>query len=528
MNSLYQHYLLIGLDQYALNFGQQYSLNTLILILPETILLLGLIVLVFNLGTGSNSITKEALLNSTRNASYCVLYVVFITLVCQFGNVFRLNLGAVSTTNYQIFQSTYSINFYTQGLKMLILLILFILYQYLQTALLSKHTINAGELPLLLHITVFLTFIIISCEHYAILLLALEGFSLTLYILTTIDRSYWGIVAAVKYFTFGTLGSILLFWGVAHYYALFPNLLYKSLTIASEYAVLNNWVSIESSYNFASTSILLGLLIKLGAAPIHQWVPDVYSGSLLLITALFATLVKVIIFSLFCFFAAAAQTTTLIVVFGVCSLIVGGFSTLRQTEIKRFLAYSSISHVGFLLIGDLASSYVYLLTYLCSSLLFFSVLLSVRLNNNELIYLADLRLIKKSGLWNTFLLVISLASMAGLPPFSGFFGKFLVWTSLVEDIYLYNNYDSYLFLITSIALTLITIFYYTRLIVYIYVSNDNEPVANVGIGRHNAVQTGLGILVTFWLFFQPKTLTIVTYLNYININTYYAKINPTR
>jgi NADH-quinone oxidoreductase subunit N len=158
------------------------------------------------------------------------------------------------------------------------------------------------------------------------------------------------------------------------------------------------------------------------------------------------------------------------------SLFIGTILTLRQNEIKRFLAYSSITHVGFLLIADLTASYIYILTYLISSLLFFSVLLYLNYYNNEIIYLNDLCLIKKNNQSLPFLLVISLASMAGLPPFAGFYGKFLVWSNLIENIYLYNDLNSYLFLSLSLIFTLITIFYYMRIISYIYALNDSEFV----------------------------------------------------
>lgn len=518
MVSLYQQYILISLEQYTSNFGFQYNLITIFAILPEITLFLSLLLLIINLGNFYNFNNKLNLFYLIKQISYYSLHISLIILIIPFIWFYNFN-------NLQIFQNTYNINIYTQIIKIIIVVIALILYQYLNSFLRSKHITNICELPLLFHICIFLTFIIISCAHYAILLLALEGFSLTLYILTTIDRTYGGITASVKYFTFGTLGSILLFWGVAHYYALFPNLLYKSLIFVNEYAIINNLESTIVSYNFAGLAIILGLLIKLGAAPIHQWVPDVYGGSALIITALFTTIVKIIIFIIYCSVALYIEITPIIFVFGFCSLIIGSFVTIRQVEIKRFLAYSSISHVGFLLIGDLPSSYIYLITYVCASLLFFLVLFSIQSCNKELIYLTDLRLIKKSGLWNTFVLVISLASMAGLPPFSGFFGKFLIWSSLVEDIYLYNNFDSYFLLIVSVVLTLITIFYYMRLIVYIYVSNDNEIVQNTTTLEFNSTQVILVFIIVFWILLQPKIISIILYFNYILINTPYDLYN---
>jgi NADH-quinone oxidoreductase subunit N len=92
------------------------------------------------------------------------------------------------------------------------------------------------------------------------------------------------------------------------------------------------------------------------------------------------------------------ESSILVYTFAICSLVIGSFITVKQTEIKRFIAYSSIAQVGFILIGDLPAAYIYILTYICSSLLFFSIILSESLNNQEIIYLSDLRIIKKNSL----------------------------------------------------------------------------------------------------------------------------------
>jgi NADH-quinone oxidoreductase subunit N len=143
------------------------------------------------------------------------------------------------------------------------------------------------------------------------------------------------------------------------------------------------------------------------------------------ITAYFSVFVKCLLFLIFLKIAVHFNCDALAAQFSIISLAVGCFMSINQSEIKRLLAYSSIVHVGFLLMGDTASSLVYLTTYILSSLAIFAVLLNAEVAGSEIIYFNDLRYIRGSYL-NTATLVVAMASSAGLPPFAGFYGKFLV------------------------------------------------------------------------------------------------------
>jgi len=192
------------------------------------------------------------------------------------------------------------------------------------------------------------------------------------------------------------------------------------------------------------------------------------------ITAFFAIFVKFILFVVFLKVSSNFNCDSLLNQFIIFSLIVGCFMSINQTEIKRLLAYSSIVHVAFLFMGDATSSLLYLLTYAVSSLVLFSVLLFLQLGGKEVVYLNDLKFLRGAGLFPVGCVTVALASSAGLPPFAGFYGKFLVWSSLVEDIYLSNSIDSYYILFLSITISLITIFYYMRLIAYLFIGQDDQ------------------------------------------------------
>lgn len=494
-----------------LNIGS----GSLFLFYSDIMLYAGIIILLIVFGIAYKHKTILELHCIVSSLCKAIIMACTIILVLQLTLVNNFHLVSLLSNSYYA-------SVFTHVNKIILLLIAYFIFTYLSRLLISKHYLNAAELPLLLYISIVLATTIISSNQYAIILLALEGFSLTLYILTTIDRAQGGIIAAAKYFSFGTLGSVLLFWGVVHIYSFIPTL---SLDII-KVILMDSSNSIGNSLEFASSMILIGLLIKLGAAPLHQWVADVYAGSHLIITTYFSTFAKYIIFILLAVLALHFNNNNIINIFALLSLVIGTFMTVRQTEIKRFLAYSSITHVGFMLIGDIISSYVYILTYICSSLLFFSVLLFSQRNNKEFIYFSDISILKNNGLWSPMLLTVSLISMAGLPPFSGFYGKLLIWGSLIEDIYLFNDSSSYIILVVSIVLSLITIYYYIRVLVYVFVNDDysNLYCYTIASSTINTLavyqQQGLLLLIiTFWTFLQPGALTLVIHIwaSYFNI-----------
>lgn len=135
---------------------------------------------------------------------------------------------------------------------------------------------------------------------------------------------------------------------------------------------------------------------------------------------------KTVIFLVFLRLSARFNYDALTIQFAIISILVGCAMSLNQTEVKRLLAYSSVVHVGFLLMADASASLLYLFTYIISSLLIFFVLLETSIAGEELIYLNDFRYLRHNNAFNTTVMVAALASSAGLPPFAGFYGKFFV------------------------------------------------------------------------------------------------------
>lgn len=416
-------------------------------------------------------------------------------------------------------------NYYSHVMGLVFLIVLAGLHLFINSLMTSSTQISP-EVPVMTYLVACFAWALLDLQDFALFLVCLEGFSLTLYILATVGRLYGGISAAIKYFVFGTLGSILLYWGGISVFELTANM---NVTQLSE--LLNsNIESNESNYDLyskatlAQSFILFGFLIKLGAAPLHQWIADVYAGVPLFITAFYSIFVKLVLFILFLKFAINFASSKEIEFAALLSLIVGCFGTLRQVEIKRFLAYGSIAHTGYLLMGDLTATYVYLATYILASFVFFSVLLNIKLNNQEFTYLADLRFVgQSSNLLDRTILVVVLASMAGLPPFAGFYGKILVWTSLMEDIYMFNDTWSYVLLLANLLTSLIMMFYYMQVMNTLYVNDeqveDNVVTSDLRLSESSANSStittiqyfGVALLV-LWTFVMPQFLTTLNNL----------------
>lgn len=415
----------------------------------------------------------------------------------------------------------YSVQLYYSHVIGLVFLLILAGLHLFSVSVLSSSKQTSPEVALLAYLVACFGWVLLEVSNFALFLVCLEGFSLTLYILATTGRLYGGVSAAIKYFAFGTLGSIFLYWGALSIFELTATM---SATRLSDLVStdIEHGLSTLGTYSkaiLAQSLILGGFLIKLGAAPLHQWVADVYAGVPLFITAFYATFVKLVLFILFLGFATSFVSVKEVEFASLTSLVVGCFGTLRQVDVKRFLAYGSIAHTGYLLMGDLTATYTYLATYILASFLFFSVLLNTRLNGREIVHLSDLRFIGQSeNLLDRSILVIALASMAGLPPFGGFYGKMLVWISLMEDIYFFNDTWSYLLLTANLLTSLIMMFYYMRVMCILYV-NDESVEPNVVVAERGCDQElitsvqclGIALLV-LWTVFMPSFLTLLNQL----------------
>jgi NADH-quinone oxidoreductase subunit N len=480
-----------------------FNLFSLKYISSDLVLYAALPILLIHFGMSYSHKTSEKLLVESLKLSYAFVFLAFMLFVFQMAVVyFSSNIQYLS-----FLKDLYILDLFIVLSKFFMFVIWLSLHKFMRASVLLFKKQGVAEFPILSYLIFCFSIIIISSGNLAFLFISLEGFSLILYIMASIGRSYGGITAAVKYYIFGTAGSVLVLWGAVHLYEVSSSLSFKVFSfLSNSLDELPLYHPLIDKVEWASTSILIGLLIKLGVAPTHQWVPDVYAGVNIFVTSFYSIFIKFVLYMLFLYVSFQFVSNFEIEFAAALSLLIGCFGTLRQVEIKRFLAYGSITHIGFLLIGDYVASIIYLASYVLASLAFFSVLLSLRVNGSEFTYISDLRLIASSkSQWDRLIIVLSLASMAGLPPFAGFYGKMFIWVSLIEDIYCFNDIHSYVLLIVTLITSLIIIFYYIRLIVILYIGNENSSDL---VLLHQITESELGL----WNYSNILNIRVLQYM----------------
>lgn len=321
--------------------------------------------------------------------------------------------------------------------------------------------------------------LLVSSNDLLALYLAMELQSLSFYTLATLKRDDESSTeAGLKYFILGALSSGIFLFGVSLIYGLTGLTNFDSLNLFIFGIGLYSDSSVYSITGLLIGIIFIGIafLFKLAAAPFHMWVPDVYQGSPTSITALFAIVPKLAIFGVLIrlyldtFLGLMIQWQPLIIFCSIASMVIGSFGALNQSLIKRLLAYSAISHIGYVLIAfasgthtSLQALLIYMTIYMIMSIQSFSVLLSLRkkLNGKSINYLIELVSLSRTQpvLGATF--AISLLSLAGIPPLAGFFSKWLVFSSAIQSHF-------YLLAIIGVLTSVLASVYYLRIIINIF------------------------------------------------------------
>jgi NADH-quinone oxidoreductase subunit N len=341
--------------------------------------------------------------------------------------------------------------------------------------------------------------VMVSASHFLTLYLGLELLSLSLYAMVALQRdSSVATEAAMKYFVLGALASGMLLYGMSMIYGVTG-----SLALADIAQNLADGTDLRIPLVFGIVFIVAGLAFKLGAVPFHMWVPDVYHGAPTAMTLFIGSAPKIAAFAFVVRIlgqgleSQVVEWRDMLVILAVLSMAVGNIAAIAQTNLKRMLAYSTISHMGFMLLGILAgsqngygSAMFYVLVYALMSLGSFGMILLLSRAGFEADQLDDFKGLNRRSPWLAFLMLLLMFSMAGVPPAVGFYAKLAVLQAVVEIGYVWLA-------VAAVLFSLIGAFYYLRIVKLMYFDtpHDTSPIAACPDARIIMSANGLAVLV---------------------------------
>lgn len=358
---------------------------------------------------------------------------------------------------------------------------------YLSTSLMLIYTrtyitlrgMFRGEFYALVLFAVAGMMIMVSGQHFLTLYMGLELLSLCLYALVAMDRdNARAAEAAMKYFVLGALASGMLLYGMSMLYGATG-----SLNISEVASSLLNGVQNRPVLVLGLVFIVAGLAFKLGAVPFQMWVPDVYEGSPTAVTLFIGSVTKLAAFALVIrllvqgLFVLAIDWQGMLIIMAVLSIVIGNITAIAQTSLKRMLAYSTISHVGFLLYGIMsasingfASAMFYIVSYVLMTLAGFGIILLLSRKGFEADKLDDLKGLNQRSPWYAFLMLITMFSMAGVPPTLGFYAKFAVLQAALQAGMVW-------LVVFAVLMAVIGAFYYLRIVKLMYFDEPKDKAA---------------------------------------------------
>ena len=339
------------------------------------------------------------------------------------------------------------------------------------------------EFPILILLSVVGMMLMVSANNFLALYLGLELQSLALYILASIHRdNVKSAEAGLKYFVLGSLASGIFLFGCSFIYGFSGTISFEVLNQLYQENTLPLGVLIGMVF------VIVAFCFKASAVPFHMWTPDVYEGAPTPVTAFFAVAPKVAVIAVFirttmvAFEGVAIQWQQVIQFVAAASMIIGAIGALKQTNIKRLIAYSSIGHVGYILIGvatasqeGVRASLVYLTIYLAVSVGTFACIMMVRRRDVMSEDISTFSGLAKTNPYLAMAMAVMMFSMAGIPPFAGFFAKFFVLFAAIEEGIIWLA-------VIGVVSSVVSAFYYLRIVKILYfdeatssLSKDFEP-----------------------------------------------------
>lgn len=376
---------------------------------------------------------------------------------------------------------------------------------FMSEAYLKASNRRAFEFPLLVLISTLGMMLMISAHDLVALYLGLELSSLALYVVASFDRdNVKSSEAGLKYFVLGALSSGMLLYGASLVYGMTGTVTFDGIATA-----LKSGANIGMI--FGLVFVLAGLAFKISAVPFHMWTPDVYEGAPTPVTAFFAAAPKIAAIALFMRVVSQAfpsifdQWQQIVIFIALASMILGAFAAIGQSNIKRLLAYSSIGHIGFALVGlsagtadGVASVISYMTIYLITTLGTFACVLAMSRGSQYFENIDDLSGLSKTNPALAFAFAMLMFSLAGIPPLAGFFAK---WYVFVEAV----NAKLYVLAVIGVLSSVVGAYYYLRIVKIIYFDEPKEAFSPAPISVRLVASVSAIIVLIFAL--APSILT---------------------
>ena len=434
--------------------------------------------------------------------SYKLVYLLTL-LSLVFTIIFVLNQSGEAT---KIFNESYIIDKFSIFMKVLTLLFCLLILLSSKDYIKNNH-IDKIEYPIIILSSVLGMLLMISSYDLIVFYLGLELQSLSLYILASFKtKDEKSTEAGLKYFVLSALASGLLLYGYS--------LIYGYTGSTNFQIISNNLGTANTGAVFGIVFILVGLAFKVSAVPFHMWTPDVYEGSPTSVTSFFALIPKIAAISVFIRFMyvpfsnVISQWQIIIVFLAIASMVLGAIAAIGQNNIKRLMAYSSIGHMGYALAGlsvgtneGIQSTIIYITIYLIMNLGAFGCIFMMKRENVFFENINDLSGLSKNHPLLAFSFLIILFALAGIPPLAGFFAKFYIFMSVIKA-------EMYALAIIGLVTTVISAFYYLKIIKIIYFDKPKKPF---DINHDWGLKTSIilsSILILIY-FIYPTALTDV-------------------
>ena len=340
--------------------------------------------------------------------------------------------------------------------------------------------VRRGEFYELLLVTLFGMYLMISARHFLLFVIGLESASLPLAAMVAMDKNrYESHEAAIKYILTAVFSSAIFMMGLSFVYGLAGSLYFEDIA-------LQLGSQVDTLLVVALAFVIAGVGFKLSLVPFHLWTADVYQGAPTSVTSYLSVISKgaaafaflVILVQAFGQFYSAAWEWMLYALI-ILTITVGNLFAIRQNNMKRFLAFSSISQAGYIMLGvvgcnemGLAAMMYYILVYIFSNLAAFGVIGAIE-NQTGKVDMTDYNGLSKTNPWLACAMMLAMFSLAGIPPFAGFFSKFFIFTSAINQ----GSIAIYVLVLIALINTIASLYYYLLVVKAMYISPEEPQIA---------------------------------------------------